>query len=177
MIVLGIDPGFATFGWAVVAYADRRSIILELGAGETDLRRVPGEAMADDVRRAGEVLTTILRAARRPNVKIDLVGTESVTGGRGARAARGFGIATGVVAATGIALKALVACVTPADVKASVGLPPDATKDAVIGAVQRRFVEAPGRFAAIAPRLRQHAADALAVVECVAEMRGFGWGG
>lgn len=163
-VVIGVDPGFASCGWAAVELAGDEDLLVAVGTITTKPSdRKHGILVAhDDVRRGEELLEAMLAVIATHNPVA--LAVELPSGSRGARAAACLGAAKMLVSAlrhiTGLPLVA----VSPADLKAAVTGSKTATKEQVQAALTRRFPGAawPARKADV-----EHAADALgAFVAC-----------
>ncbi len=85
LIALGLDPGFASFGWSLVALHETHEELLELGVLRTKKSKEKVLLRDDNHRRCGELVRALLQIThgRRPHV----ICAEAISlGGGGAEA-------------------------------------------------------------------------------------------
>lgn len=160
--ILGLDPGFATLGIARVRLGPSGEP-LEVGASafttEPSAKKLEVRAASDNVRRMREIYRKLDLevAAWVPEV----ICCEAQSWPRNAGAATKIGMAWGVIVAVAEQYDIPIVQATPQDVKVAVAGKKTASKDDVIGAVERLCPDLrwPDRKA-----LWEHAADAISVV-------------
>lgn len=160
--ILGIDPGIAGTGLAVIALASTVEVI-ELAS----VRTLPAGRKArlrqadDDAGRLRVILTTIddLIKRHRPMV----IAYETPLGSKGARAAKSLAYVVGGVVTLGWSSGRAVMSVTPAEAKVAAADVKTASKRDIFDALTRRFdLDLPA-----AKCDREHALDALGVALAV----------
>lgn len=164
MFVLGIDPGFATLGLAIVDVAAAVTVARTwVFRTEKSPRKHAVRASDDNVRRAREIAEE-LRATIR-TYRPAAIATEGQSWPRNAGASAKVGIAWGVLAAVADAHQLPMVQASPQQIKRVLCGVKTATKEQVIAAVEARFGEVGWPPQA---SLREHAADAIgAVVACL----------
>jgi crossover junction endodeoxyribonuclease RuvC len=159
--VLGIDPGFASLGIAVVARDG--SELYEVAVLETEL--VKGmKASVDNVRRVQEIGRGIVGVLDRLEPPA-FIACEAMSFARSASASHKVGLAWGTIAEIARSYRAPVVQASPQEIKIALCGRKNASKDDVILEIERRFPEVqwPKRLA-----LWEHAADAVgAAVTCI----------
>jgi crossover junction endodeoxyribonuclease RuvC len=163
--VLGIDPGFASLGYAVVELEEENLIPLQLGVVRTEKSNTKANVLAsdDNVRRIREISGTIYTLMEG---KLAIC-TESQSWPRNASASAKVGMAWGALAGFSEILDIPLLQVSPMGLKKAVTGNKGATKEQVMAALNERF----GRdFAAelvkqgVPASQHEHAYDALGAV-------------
>jgi crossover junction endodeoxyribonuclease RuvC len=165
MIVLGIDPGFASLGMAAVDVTADSERIVELAVVRTEKshRKLEVRASDDNVRRAVQLTKGLCRFVDKHNPVA--IAVEAQSWPRNAGSSAKVGIAWGVVAATASWYGLAVVQTSPQALKKAVCGPKTATKEDVIAAIEERFpdIEWPKPKGVV-----EHAADAIgAVLACL----------
>jgi Holliday junction resolvasome RuvABC endonuclease subunit len=161
MIVLGIDPGFATCGLAAVDVTPGAERVVELQVVRTEKskRKLDVRASDDNVRRASELEAALsVCCSRHRPVAL------ACDWPRDATTSAKVGIAWGVVVAVAHRFAIPIVQASPQAqrrIKQALCGSKTATKDDVILAIEQRF---PGVQWPEPPSLREHAADAAAAV-------------
>jgi crossover junction endodeoxyribonuclease RuvC len=140
VIVLGIDPGFASLGWALVELDKTSEELLALGLISTAKanKKLNMLATDDNVRRMREIhagLEWINERAERYTDGINAIAIESQSWPRNASATAKVGMAWGIVTAFACAHDIAIVQATPMQIKEHVTGAKTATKDAVRKAV------------------------------------------
>jgi Holliday junction resolvasome RuvABC endonuclease subunit len=164
MILLGVDPGLANFGWCLVehhGHAGKDYVIELLSMGvirtEKDKRRVLSSE--DNVKRLQRIWGS-LDLTMPPPKKPWVVCAESMSFTRNASASAKVAMTWGLL----VALDRPILQRSPQDVKAAVTGSKNASKTKVEQALVKRFPKIPSLLAGV-PRSRwEHAVDSLAVV-------------
>jgi Holliday junction resolvasome RuvABC endonuclease subunit len=174
-IVLGVDPGFAALGWALVRLEASGEEILQLGVIRTakSTRKLHVLASSDDHRRGGELTQALAPLVRG----VTAICAEAVSHPPHSSAAYKVGRSWGVLDCLASLGCVPVVQVSPQQVKKRLGAAglvtggrradyagQNASKAAVHAALARRFAELPQRLAGLPKGLQEHALDALAVV-------------
>jgi Holliday junction resolvasome RuvABC endonuclease subunit len=165
MIVLGIDPGFASMGIAVVKVGPDTERILELAVLRTEksARKLEVRASDDNVRRAMQLTKGLCRLIDKHNPIA--IAIESQSWSRDAGASSKVGMAWGVVAAVASWYSLAVVQASPQAIKKHLCGRKNASKEDVIMEIEERFpdIEWPKPNS-----LMEHAADAIgAVLACL----------
>ncbi len=167
-LVLGVDPGFAAVGWAVVDVATVPTVI-RAGVVETEKSNARRKiAQADDnTRRIREIVLALdqyaFEAGRR-TLPIHAVCAESNAGHRNATVAAKVASAWGGVVALAALRRLPIVQLSPTELKERVAGSKTAPKEAVADAVRGA---SPSAYAAVSPlpeKLQNHAYDAVAAV-------------
>lgn len=177
--VLGIDPGFASVGFAVVQLeADTTPDVMSMGVirtekwkpqkpkkGQKALKQQKPSASEDNLRRAVEIYEHLDGLMRYHEVEALCV--ESMSFPRNASAASKMAMCWGVIAALSVRFGVPVIQVTPKWIKLSVTGNPKAEKNEVQEALNEILgvLETDGTGIDAVPRsLREHPYDALGAV-------------
>lgn len=166
MIVLGIDPGFASIGWALVDTSAGR--LLDLGV----IRTKPGAARRkcdDNVTRCEEIASGLSELMSDHVVeyvggRVGLVACEAQSWTRNAGSDRGVAMAWGVISTLAWLHRAPLVQITPQTVKHTLTGKRSASKTEIqteVGARLEGFAELLGGIRAKGQR--EHASDAAAV--------------
>lgn len=165
-VVLGIDPGFASLGWAAVRLASSGPELLALGLVRTKKDPAARLASGDNLRRARELCRALVVDTPRL-LGIRAFAVEAPSGMQNAGAATKVGIAWGVVATLAEQWDVPVAAMSPQALKKALTGKNDASKDDVLDALHNRpgFGNLYELLKAAAPRsLWEHPVDAAAAV-------------
>lgn len=164
MIVLGVDPGFSSLGWAAVEVVGRNALPKYCGviSTEKDLRKNTRNS-EDNIKRAQGILAQLNSIAElyRPV----LLCTETMSWPRNAGVVAKMGIAWGVIASFAYSRMIPVVQASPIDIKRKLTGNGKASKEDMILAVTSMFPELvlPSQEAK-----QEHAVDAVgAVIACM----------
>lgn len=159
--IMGVDPGWASLGWAVVLFTDDGPVCEAAGV----LRTKPNRTKLkhdDNVDRARYLYGGLRQTADTFDIRI--IASEAQSWTRFANADRSLAFAFGLLSALGVELGAPVIQITPQDAKLSVCEKKTASKAEVMDAVCRKVRLAAGHLEQTAATTqREHAADAIAV--------------
>lgn len=164
MKALGIDPGLAHLGWAIVDVGDDGARVLALGCIQTakDKRKVLSTV---DLHRRGQEIARALGEIVRLYPGISVAFAESLSFVRSASTMCGIGRAWGVVDAVLEANRIGLVQASPQEIKQVVCGSKTATKDDVEAAVIRVCGEhVRTQLARITKSRREHPVDAVAAV-------------
>lgn len=167
-VLIGVDPGMANFGWAVVALGPGTMRVLSLDIVRTEKSQKKRNVLAsdDNVRRLREVSKTVWALASNHNVSGFCL--ESMSFPRSASAAAKMAMTWGVVCAVAEALQIPIFQASPQQIKLKLCGQKDASKDDVEAAVKKAFPEASKLLKA--PRsVQNHAWDAVAAAMTCAD--------
>lgn len=163
-VVLGVDVGLATFGWAAVKLgaSAEDDQLLEVGAIATEKsdKKRQVRSSEDLVRRARELDRAIAFVNDRWTVAA--VCAETMSWPRNSASSARIGIGWGIL--IGCVGDRPMAQASPQEVKLAMGLARSASKEEVQIAVRKRFGRRAFDRAQIHPALFEHAYDAAAVV-------------
>lgn len=141
MRVLGIDPGFANIGWAIVEFSDSgKPSLLDFGNFETEKDQEATSASRDNIRRAAEFAAFLGEGTRTGEYAAFCC--EAMSYPRNAVAAAKMSMAWGVIIATATANNIPILQATPMDVKKRVVGIKTASKSQVQKAINSRFPNA-----------------------------------
>lgn len=174
-IVLGVDPGLANFGWALVELepngAER---FVECGVMSTEKSQRKGNVLAsdDNMRRARElhdgllgVLRTVGKVYPCGDANIVAIAAEAMSFVRAASAAAKLAMSWGVLAAFSAYRDMPIVQASPQLIKKTMCGVATATKEDVQRAIAERFGTHPdAMFSHLRKTEREHAADALAAI-------------
>lgn len=166
--ILGLDPGFASVGWAVVELDGNVERLIGLGVLRTkkSARKQNVLAAADNFRRARELGRELGRLVHEH--RIDVVCAEAMSFPRSSSVAAKMAMCWGVLAQLCEALALPLVQASPKDIKRAVSGSAAASKDDVQAALSLRFPDAVGLVAGLPSGLHEHAFDAGgAVVACL----------
>jgi Holliday junction resolvasome RuvABC endonuclease subunit len=177
-LVLGIDPGFATFGWAVLAVTGTAPLQVHVaGMGVLTTRADPeAPRVADNVRRCGELARALealckghvpaaprTKSAPMCDGRMAVVCAEAMSHPRSASAACKVAMTWGLIVANVSRRRLPFRQLSPQDIKVRVVGSNDASKSAVASILRARWGEDIKRFLTSYPnKLHEHAYDALA---------------
>jgi Holliday junction resolvasome RuvABC endonuclease subunit len=164
--VMGIDPGFASFGWSVVEGDDDASRgLVACSVITTEKNKAPRAELrvsVDDSRRMGEICVSVARAIELYNVAAVAVEVFTVVrgkmGGGAVKTAMAYGALYALVHARGLVWLPLV----PTDLKRALCGRVSASKTEIQAAVAARCRGAEEVIQALTKGKREHAADAIA---------------
>jgi len=166
--VLGLDPGFANVGYALVAVSADGVQVVRGSAGEwrmgtwktkkSDKKRSV-RASEDDVRRAREIVKSLRELLLEADVKVLCVETMSFP--RSSRVAQQMGVCWGVITALAEVLDIPITQATPQEIKKKVCGSGSASKQAVQKVLAEKYGLDPGDW--LKSEI-EHPFDALAAV-------------
>jgi len=182
-LVLGLDPGFASLGYAVLALGQggEPDLVLRLGVIRTKKTDVKQRVLSadDNIRRARELARSLdnlfqigVPDAIAPNElepRVRLVAAEKMSFPRNSMAAAKMAISWGIIVANLTRRGQALLQATPQEIKRRVTGKATASKEEVQSAMVRRYGRGLGRMVAKLPRgEHEHAFDALAaIVACL----------
>lgn len=173
MIALGLDPGFVSFGWAVLRLEHDRERLLGLGVIRT--KKVAGKVLKrdDDHRRCAEIARELLRITRewKPDVICAEALAHAPVATRGGMsiptiATSTSGRAWGLVDMLAEVHQVALLQAAPQTIKKACAGAANASKVEVQAALDRRLDGALGRQLGLirAKRQHEHASDAVGAV-------------
>ncbi len=162
--LLGLDPGFANMGWAVIEIASWGEKLIETGVLRTEKSDKKRQVLAsdDNLRRGREVAETLMGVLKRHH--ISAICAESMSFPRNAGAAAKMAMCWGVVATLSAQSNLPVVQASPQEIKKCLCGKKDASKEEVEEAVKRRYGQTDAMLADVAASYREHAYDAMAAV-------------
>jgi Holliday junction resolvasome RuvABC endonuclease subunit len=169
-LILGVDPGFARTGYAVVALESaEKEQVLEMGVIRTDKATGLVRSADDNVRRARELATRFFELTGKyvwngEVTPIRAICAESMSYPRNSSAAAKMAMCWGVLSAVSYKNDIPIVCADPQGLKRKLVGKRNASKDEVEDAVKRRYGNLDSVVAAVIPSWRNHAYDALAAV-------------
>jgi len=162
--VLGIDPGFASVGYAVVVLTPTKELVAEVGLLRTEPSAKKRKVLvADDNFRRSQEIARDLRHLVRDH-QIQLICAESMSFPRNASSAAKVALCWGVLASLSHQLGLALLQASPQEVKKRVCGKRDASKEEVQEALTLRFPDLPEKLGSVPASLREHPYDALASV-------------
>lgn len=168
--IIGIDPGFASTGWAIAEFTSGRPRVLEVGVVRTQKAQAKLRTLAadDNFRRAREVSEALARLCRTHGAR--LVCAEAMSPMRNASSAAKVAMCWGVVAATCELLEIPLAQVSPQRLKKTLLGRVQGTDPELQAELERRYPELVQLMTSIrAKTQRQHAYDAVGAIEACRE--------
>lgn len=168
MVILGVDPGLASFGWAVTdVVRDGSLAVIELGVFRTTKSATKRNVLAadDTVRRARELDQRLVELIERHGVPA-VICAESMSFPRSASAAAKMAVTWGLICALANDCDAPIAQCSPQALKKALTGSSSSSKTDVQQALEVRFGNRE-LLAHLGKTIREHAADALgAIVAC-----------
>lgn len=163
MRVLGCDPGFASFGWALVDVGPTSEVLVDLGVIRTEpsARRAGTLASGDHVRRMRQI-GGALDAIEDEHGIVRAVCSEAYSQPRNAGSAVKLGFGWGVLVHWSDERPIVQA--SPQAVKLHAAGLKSASKEQVEAAIRRHWSAGGAMLDALPRTVREHAADAVAVV-------------
>ncbi len=169
ILVLGVDPGFASLGWCVLEVRRKGEYLVSAGVFRTEPSGKKRLVLAaDDNVRRSRLIAGHLDSLLRNGVQI--IAAESMSHVRGASASAKVGNAWGVIATLAHVHGLPIAQLSPQAIKASVATKASASKQEVADAVVKRY----GRehvikvLDGVTASQREHAYDAIgAAIACL----------
>ncbi len=166
--ILGLDPGFASFGWAVIEIGRRceLDVPVALGVIETEKSaKGAGARVVDDHVRRMRTISQVLAYVQRMHGPFVVAAAESFSPPRSSSVAAKVAFAWGVLVQHLDVAGTPLLQVSPQEVKLAITGERSASKRVVIDGVLARYGAPASRLLeALRPRdLHEHAADAMAV--------------
>lgn len=170
MIVFGIDPGFASCGWATVQLLpEGRERVVDAGVVRTEKSAKKRAVLAsdDNHRRSVELFGALWRLVA--SQRVVAIAAESQSWPRNAGASAKVGMAWGVISAIAARLELPLVQASPQAVKRAICGRKDASKEDVLAALEQRYgVEQLEPILALPKTQQEHPSDALAAaVACL----------
>lgn len=178
MVILGLDPGFANLGWALLDCSSAQPWCVAGGV----IRTKPDRSVArcdDNVRRCGDLADAINELHK--DHRFAFIAAEAQSWTRHANADRAVAQAWGVIAALSEVHGCPVIQLRPQDVKLKIAGSRSASKGALQNMIEHQVGNAREMLQPLAKSHQNHASDALAValasqshplVQTVKRMRG-----
>ncbi|MCC6811727.1 MAG: crossover junction endodeoxyribonuclease RuvC [Deltaproteobacteria bacterium] len=167
--LLGLDPGFAAIGWAVVETdPDAGDRLVAAGVVRTKKAKPKQSVSAsiDNFRRAQEIGRAL--GALALDHRVDVVCAEAMSFPRSSSVAAKMAMCWGVLAQLCQVLRVRVVQASPQEIKRALTGRTNATKDDVGAAVSLRFPDCVGIVGPLPRGLDEHAYDAVgAAVACM----------
>lgn len=160
MVILGLDPGFANLGWALLDCSGVRPRCLAGGVIRTKPNRTANRC-DDNVRRCGDLTKAIEELHKKH--RFAFIAAEAQSWTRHANADRAVAQAWGVIAAISEMHGCPVIQLRPQDVKLKISGRQSTSKGALQNMVEHRVENATAMLSGIAKSHQNHASDALAV--------------
>jgi Holliday junction resolvasome RuvABC endonuclease subunit len=163
--VLGIDPGFASVGVAVVELEPSLEKVLHLAVIRTEKSALKREVRAsdDNLRRARLIYEGLIAMCELHSVRVLCI--ESMSFPRNAGAASKVAMTWGVIAAIATHLRIPVVQASPQEVKKCVCGSKNASKEEVEAALRKAY-SIEDLAEGVLFSQKEHVFDALAVVKC-----------
>lgn len=163
--LIGVDPGFATFGWSVCEVGDGKLLLKSMGLIETKKsnKKLKVLASSDNLRRARELyvqLNKVVKKVRSEYGKIAFA-AESQSWPRNAGSSAKVGMGWGVLAC--VAAGDPVEQVSPQALKKHITGRSSASKDEIEAAVTKLFPLVPNILGGLPHGKWNHPVDSLAV--------------
>lgn len=168
--LLGIDPGFASIGWAVVESTDDGSTLDVISAGVVRSKKAKPKqrvlAADDNFRRAREIGRALGRIMLEH--RVDAVCAEAMSFPRSSSVAAKMAMCWGVLAQLCETLGLPLVQTSPQKLKRAVTGNASASKDDVAAALYIRLPNALGALVGIPASIHEHAMDAFgAIIACL----------
>jgi len=162
--VLGIDPGFASLGWALVDIGAGQEFPYKMGVFRTQASVKKRKVLAteDNMRRAQEIAGFLQELIAGEGVKV--LCTESMSWPRNASSAAKVALCWGVMASICVRLGMPVVQSTPQQIKKVMCGKRTASKEEVIAALQARYSGLENIVEGVPSSQLEHPYDALAAV-------------
>jgi Holliday junction resolvasome RuvABC endonuclease subunit len=163
--VMGIDPGFANFGWAVVELCATKGPHVALAGvirTEKEAKKQNTYAAHDNIRRAREIASTLGELIEAFEVRALCV--ESMSFPRNASVAAQMAMSWGVIATYADRFRLPIVSISPQAIKLAVAASKSASKDDVARGVTARMTGVSKEVAHVPESKREHCYDAAASV-------------
>ncbi len=169
-VALGLDPGFASFGWSLVRLEPGREEVLDAGVVRTRIGYKKDAVLASsDLHRRGREIVGLLGLVLRRE-QVTVICAESLSWVRSAKTMQQLGRAWGIVDTLSTLLEVPVVEAAPQEIKEALTGHRDGSKSDVEKAVRKRY---PGAWIGrleeeVPPGQREHAFDSVgAVIACL----------
>jgi len=161
---LGIDPGFASMGYALVELGRASDRVVKMGVFETkkDTKKSTVLAANDNLRRCSEMAMFLEGLLRERSVVCFCV--ESMSFPRNASTAAKIAMCWGVISALAAVHQVSISQCSPQMLKKNLCGARDASKEDVQAALTREFPYLPGLVSSLAKSKHEHAFDALGAI-------------
>ena len=166
MIVLGVDPGYATFGWALANVTSEGIDPLCVGVVQTEKSHRRNKVLApdDEFRRSKELHAELIGLIRRNDVK--LICAEGMSSPRNAKTIRMLGFAWGVLASICSELQIPMVQVSPNMLKKKLCGKVNSTDKELHGEITERYPKMATLIESVTVKSkREHAYDAMIAIE------------
>lgn len=162
--ILGVDPGFANLGWAVLHIGSRPELV-DCGVIVTKKsnRKQPTFAASDTFRRARELSGYLENRAGAYLGEVRILASESMSWPRNAATSAKLGMAWGILASLSERFQWSSVDISPQELKRHFLGRASGSKEEIQTAVLERWPEMEGVVSGITPGLREHIYDAAAV--------------
>ena len=177
MVILGLDPGFASLGWALLdCSAQPRCVALGVIRTKPDRK---SSRCDDNVNRCGEIADALRQL--HDDFDFIFIASEAQSWTRHANADRAVAQAWGVIAALSELFNCPVIQIRPQEIKMAIAGARSASKGSVQNILEHRVLNAEAALSKLAKTQQNHASDALAaamaslrhpLVQTVKRMRG-----
>ena len=168
MVILGIDPGFTSCGWALLDMSSARPRAIAAGVIRTKPSKgVKVRKCDDNIARLQEITDAL--SLLHEEHRFAVIAAEAQSWTRFANADRAVAMAWGVIAATAELFNCPVVQIRPQDAKKELLGDASASKAAVQAHLESNVVGAEKELSKITPSQQNHAADAMA---CALASRG-----
>jgi crossover junction endodeoxyribonuclease RuvC len=164
-IIVGIDPGFANIGYAVVQVESWGEKLLDLGVIQTEKSNNKRKVFAsdDNLRRAREISARLKQIIVRDGaLKVAALCVESMSFPRNAANAAKVAMCWGCIATFSQLYGLPLVQSSPQEIKKKLCGDKTASKEEVAAAVTRRYANAPKLLADLAASYQEHPYDAAA---------------
>lgn len=162
--VLGLDPGFANCGYAVLALDGAECVFVAAGVIRTQKSDKKHKVLAtdDNLRRAQRIVTLLHDLAR--TFPPAVICAEAMSFPRSSSAAAKMAMTWGIVATMSVRESLAVVQASPQEIKLAVCGSKSASKEEVEAQVLRRFPEMKALLDEVPDSLHEHAFDAAAAI-------------
>jgi len=163
MVILGIDPGFTSLGWALLDFSNARPKCL--GAGVIRTKVNPTMKKCDDNKRRIAWIARQLSMLER-RYSFVLIAAEAQSWTRFQKADRAVAMAWGSIATLGELWAVPILQFSPKEIKQTICNDGSASKESVQNELEANVDEAFNQLSKIRRTQRNHAADALGAAYC-----------
>jgi crossover junction endodeoxyribonuclease RuvC len=164
MSILGIDPGFASMGWAICTLDGGNVTPIKCGVITTEksTKKLNTRSSEDNIRRAQKMYTSLAKLIN--DYSVTMVCTETMSWPRSAGVVAKLGISWGVIAAVCHQWRVMILQASPMEIKRAVTGNGKASKEDMISLIKGTY---PNLVLPPQLVLQEHAADAVgAVIAC-----------
>jgi crossover junction endodeoxyribonuclease RuvC len=164
--ILGIDPGLANFGWALVDFSNQGEKLVECGVIRTEKSDEKRNVLAsdDNFRRTRDVAKPLLTLFKKYDFAA--ICAESMSFPRSSSAAAKMAMTWGAIAMLAVEYNLPVSQASPQEIKKTLCGRKDASKEEIEEAVKKRYPTMEGLLdeQKLANSYREHAYDAGAAI-------------